>query len=234
MSKSQAKRHAAQKGDKLKAIICVILDRSGSMGGREKDTVNGVNTFLDGQKKLKEPASLAMVRFDTEAIERFRPMADLRLVTPLTLDEYKPRGGTPLLDAVGQTIVQLDKDWTEEKADRAIVVIVTDGEENSSKEYSKEKIKEMITARQNSGKWAFIYLGADVDSFAEAMKYGISVSNTANFKKSLRGMEVMYAATSETVSRMRSTGSTVAHNLGGDLQEDGKLDKSKAPTWQQP
>ncbi len=102
----------------MKAMICIILDRSGSMSGRETDVIGGVNSFLADQKKLAEPASIALVRFDTEAIERFRPMVALEQCEALQASEYQPRGGTPLLDAIGQTVTQLDEDWKREQPDR--------------------------------------------------------------------------------------------------------------------
>lgn len=204
-------------------MICLILDRSGSMRGREEDVIGGVNTFLDEQKKLPDPASIAFVRFDEEATERFRPMQALAECKPLDASEYQPRGGTPLLDAVGKTIAQLDEDWKAEKPDRAILVIVTDGQENASREYTKAKIQEMVKARQDSGKWAFIYLGANVDAFAEAGAMGIMASNSAGYKNTARGTRAMYGAMSASVGHMRATGQTVAENLGGNIEEDGSL-----------
>ena len=204
----------------MKSMICLILDRSGSMAGRENDVIGGVNSFLDEQKKLPDPASIAFVRFDTEATERFRPMASLAECKPLTVDEYKPRGGTPLLDAIGKTIVQLDGDWKTEQPERAILVIVTDGEENSSVEYTKAKIKEMIQARQDSGKWAIIYLGANVDAFHEAGSMGIAMANSAGYQNTAMGTKTMYAAASNAVGMMRATGATMAENLGRDIGED--------------
>lgn len=209
----------------MKAMICVILDRSGSMGGRENDVVNGVNAFIEEQKKLPDPASIAFVRFDTEGTERFRPMNPLAECQPITRADYQPRGGTPLLDAVGTTITKLDEDWKAETPERAIVVIVTDGEENSSHEYTKAKIQEMVKARQDSGKWAFIYLGANVDAFEEAGSMGILAANSAGYTSSARGTKAMFATASASLSQMRATGSTVSHNLGGTIEEDGSVAK---------
>jgi uncharacterized protein YegL len=203
----------------------MILDRSGSMGGRETDVIGGVNTFLTEQKKLKQPATIAFVRFDTEGIERFREMKALGEVDWLTHDEYIPRGGTPLLDAIGQTLAQLDMDWARENPERAIVVIVTDGQENASREYTKERVRQMIQARQDSGKWAFIYLGADVDAFDEARSLGVPIQNAAGFIKSAAGMGQTYSTASASVTNMRATGQTLADNLGGNIGEDGKLIK---------
>lgn len=209
----------------MKTMICLILDRSGSMAGRETEVIGGVNTFLDEQKALPDPASIAFVRFDTGAIERFRPMQPLAVAQHLTPADFQPRGGTPLLDAVGSTVAALDDDWKRERPDRCVVVIVTDGAENSSREYTREKVKELIQSRQDSGKWAFIYLGANVDAFAEAGSMGISMANTANYRNTAKGVRAAYNTVSGSVSKMRATGGTVADNLGGDIKEDGSLAK---------
>lgn len=207
----------------MKSLICLVLDRSGSMGGRENDVVNGVNAFIEEQKKLPDPASIALVRFDSEATERFRLMQPLADMKPLAHEEYQPRGGTPLLDAVGKTMADLDEDWKREQPDRAIMVIVTDGEENASREFTKDKIKAMIESRQESGKWVFIYLGANVDAFHEAASMGVHLANTANYANTEAGVKSMYAAASASVISMRATGQVLADNLGGDIGEDGKL-----------
>lgn len=216
----------------MKTMICLILDRSGSMQGRESDVIGGVNAFIEEQKKLPDPTSIAFVRFDSETtacIERFRPMQALSEVKPLTREDYQPRGGTPLLDAIGSTITKLDDDWKTEQPERAIVVIVTDGQENSSKEYTKAKIQSLIKARQDSGMWAFIYLGANVDAFAEASAMGINVANTAGYQNTAAGTKSLYATASASVGHMRMSGSTVAHNLGGNIGEDGDLDVKIPP-----
>lgn len=227
----------------LKTMICLIMDRSGSMMPLRKDVIGGVNNFIDQQKKQPEPAQMALVRFDspdsTPVIERFRPMQLLESVQPLTEAEYEPRGWTPLLDAVGKTIIDLDEDWKREQPDRAIVVIVTDGMENASKEFTKAKVKALIEAREASDKWTFIYLGANVDAFGEASGLGIRSMNTASYTASSAGVGATYDTISETVGRMRMSGATTAHNLGGDITEQGTVVPPQpplpaAPAWQPP
>ncbi len=215
---------------KLKTSICLILDRSGSMSGRESDVIGGVNAFIDEQKKLDEPATLTMVRFDSTAIETFRKTKDISEVTHLTTDEYIPRGMTPLMDAIGKTIVEMDGDAKKREADKVICVIVTDGMENASREYNRETIKKMIEERQSkekcsecghdNQKWSFIYLGANIDSFGEAHSLGIFHGNTANYKNTSPGVSSMYSTVSDSVLMMRQTGAPVAHNLGKDIGED--------------
>ena len=210
----------------MKTMICLILDRSGSMSGRESDVIGGVNTFIEEQKKLPDPACIAFVRFDSEAIERFRPMQDLAKVEPLAKGDFQPRGGTPLLDAVGRTVTQLDEDWKTEKPDRCIVVVVTDGQENASKEFTKANIQALIKARQDSSLWAFIYLGANVDAFAEGGSMGFAATNIAGYESTAKGTKSLYATASASVGHMRMSGSNVAHNLGrniGEDEEDGPI-----------
>lgn len=214
----------------MKTMLCVILDRSGSMGGRESDVVGGVNTFITEQRALPDPAVLALVRFDSEAIERFRVMQPLESFLPIARDDFKPRAGTPLNDAIGQTLVALDEDWKRENPERCIVVIVTDGEENESREYTKDKIKEMITSREASGKWAFIYLGAHLNAFSEASGYGIRMSNTANNNNNALGTKAVYMGASASVASMRATGSIDA-GLGGKFEDDGTITKLGVGTF---
>lgn len=228
--------------NKLKTMIVVLLDRSGSMSGQQGHVVEGVNKFLAEQKAIDAPASIAFVRFDqdgisgganTNMIERFRPMAPLAMCAPLTADEYIPRGGTPLLDAIGKTLNEMENDWRMDQPDRAIMLIVTDGQENASREFKRDQIKRMISSRQASDKWAFIYLGADVDAFAEAGHIGISLSNTAGFVKTSKGIHTAYAAASTASAFMRSTGTMFANNLGkaqlGEDEEAAKLPADKGP-----
>lgn len=195
----------------MKTMITLILDRSGSMAGRESDVIGGVNRFIDEQKGQPGEACMAMVRFDSEAIERWRPMVNLREVNPMRANEFRPRGMTPLHDALGRTIAALDSDWLAEKPDQAIVIIVTDGQENHSTEYTKEKVRKMIEAREASGKWQFIYLGTEVNAFHEASSVGIAAKNTANFSKTTRGFSAAMGSMSASTAQYRATGQTMNH-----------------------
>jgi uncharacterized protein YegL len=219
-------------GEARRTLICLILDRSGSMNGLEDDVVGGVNTFLAEQKKLPDAALIGFTRFDSLAIERFRDTAELAACAPLVREEFQPRGGTPLLDAVGVTIAQLEDDCRRLHPDRVIVVIITDGQENASREYSKAQVKKMIEERSAGGRWSFLYLGANVDAFAEGGSLGVSDGNIGSYTSSARGTDGMYRSLSGSVRHMRSTGSLDA-GLGGEIDEDGKLrrrDDDSPPT----
>lgn len=211
----------------MKTLIYVILDRSGSMGGREGDVVGGVNSFLAAQKEVEGEAKIAFVRFDTESTERFRALQDIKACDPLYRDDFQPRGGTPLLDAVGTTLREIETDVANETPQRVVVVIVTDGEENASRSFSKRQIRTAIEAKQESGLWSFIFLGADMDAFREATEIGILAQNAMSNVKSAEGYATAFAAVSDSVAITRATGSTTYSNLGGDMDEKGSIKKWK-------
>lgn len=217
----------------MKALLCAILDRSGSMSGRETDVIGGVNKFIEEQKAVPGEARLSLVRFDTE-YEKFRPIQPLNEVEPLKRDEYVPRGSTALLDAIGRTLFALDMEWSLYQPDKCIVVIVTDGQENASREFKHAQIKAQIESREKSGKWTFIYLGADVTTFDDAAGLGIQMSNTAQYSNTAAGTKSLYSTVSASVGSLRS-GATHA-GLGGVIPEDDKpQDTPPQPTtWTPP
>lgn len=214
-----------------KSLLCLILDRSGSMSGKESDVIGGVNAFIAEQKKIPDEAVLSMVRFDTE-YEEFRRAQNLKEVQPIGPADYQPRGGTALLDAVGRSLVALDEAWKLHQPARGIVVIVTDGEENSSREWSKERIKAEIEARERSGKWSFVYLGASVNAFTEAGAMGIRVVNTGHYSNTSAGTQAVYAAAAASVGLMRATGTADA-NLGGHIPDADESGQAKV-AWTPP
>jgi uncharacterized protein YegL len=202
----------------MKTIIKLILDRSGSMAGKESDVVGGVNNFIEEQRKVEQPAVISLVRFDTE-VEEFRKAVDLPYCQPLSALEFHPRGNTALLDAIGQTLNKMEVEWAIHRPDHAIVVVCTDGEENASREFTKERIRQMIESREKSGQWTFIYLGASVNAFAEARSYGFQTVNTTRYVATPMGTRTAYGAAGQSVSNMRATGDMEA-KLGEDLPEN--------------
>lgn len=148
-----------------------ILDRSGSMETCWTDTIGGFNSFLADQKATG--GTLTLIQFDHEYLESYKRKA-IDDVEPLTTETYKPRGSTALLDAIGQTI----KNW--DGTASPSIVILTDGQENSSHTFTKAHIKDLIEQKTKEG-WTFAYLGANQDAFAEAGSLGIAPGCTANF-----------------------------------------------------
>ena len=165
--------------------IIFLLDRSGSMYGSERDTIGGFNSFIKNQKSKKVNAKVTTILFD-HGYEVLYKRKDIYEVEDLTENEYYVRGSTALLDAIGRTIVTLDKEINNE----VLFVITTDGYENSSREFTKDQIKNLI----NNHNWEFIYLGADINSYAEAANIGIRRERVANYKKTRDGIETMYTS----------------------------------------
>jgi len=149
--------------------ISIILDRTGSMEDIRDDVIGGFNAFLETQQKGKGKTTLTLVQFDTqnpyEVIHQMKPIQE---VPKLTRETYVPRASTPLLDALGRGINDLEKSM----ADKIILVVITDGQENSSIEFNKAQIAKMIKERQEKDNWQFVFLSADLDSFDDAGDYG--------------------------------------------------------------
>ena len=166
--------------------IVFILDRSGSMAGIESDTIGGFNSFINKHKKNKN-TRVTTVLFDDnyEVLYERKPIEEVSKLTP---KEYYVRGCTALMDAIGKTISSLAKKI---KNNKVLFVITTDGLENASREYSKEKVRKLIEKHSN---WEFIYIGADIDSYSEASQIGIRTTNTANYSKSKRGVNTLFAS----------------------------------------
>jgi len=187
--------------------ITVVLDRSGSMGSVVDDTIGGFNTFLKKQQEQEGACALTLVQFDHEYeyIHRGCPIKDC---AELNTDTYSPRGMTALLDALGRTINEtgerirkLDK---KDQPERVLFVIITDGQENASKEFARDRILEMIKHQTDKYEWDFIYLGANQDAIEEARSIGIFASNTMNFLGSKKGTRSAFGTISSSVANYRS------------------------------
>ena len=172
--------------------IIFLLDRSGSMYGSEKDTIGGFNSLIAQHKKEEANAKVTTVLFD-HGYEVLYRRKDLYDVEELTENEYYVRGSTALLDAIGRTILTMQK----EVSGKVLFVITTDGYENSSVEFSKNQIRNLISNHN----WEFVYLGADIDSYAEAAQIGIDQSRVSNYKKNSVGIDKMFTGVTK-LSRM--------------------------------
>lgn len=175
-----------KKVKKIKELdVVFLLDRSGSMQGSELDTIGGYNSYLEKQRKNKYNTKITTVLFDDQ-YELLHNREDIKSVNNLTEKEYYVRGCTALLDAIGKTINNLDK---KVKDNKVLFVITTDGLENASKEYNKEKIKQLIESHSN---WEFIYIGANIDSYHEGASIGITKKNISNYSKSKKGTDMLF------------------------------------------
>lgn len=190
-------------------IIC-ILDRSGSMRHLTEDTIGGYNSFLAKQRQEKGKAQVTTVLFDDQ-YDKIVDSVDLEKVPDLTSREYYARGMTALLDAVGRTIAdtagRMEKEGICPARRKVLFLIMTDGQENNSKEYSREAVKAMIEYATKEYEWNFIFMGANIDSVAEAGSIGISAKHAANYAHDSDGVQDSFDMMSAAAVEMRETGS---------------------------
>lgn len=175
--------------------IVFVIDRSGSMHGSELDTIGGFNSFIEKERKKGFLTNVTTILFD-DKYEMLYKRKDINEVEELTSDAYYVRGMTALLDAIGKSIVILDK----EIDNKVLFVIMTDGYENASVEFSKSQIKNMI----ESHNWEFIFMGADIDSYGEAASIGIRKSHVANYEKSKAGFNDAFVSMERVVEFSRA------------------------------
>lgn len=186
--------------------LVFIMDRSGSMRGLESDTIGGYNAMIDRQKEEPGDVYVSTVLFDDrrEVIHDRTPIDE---VAPITSKEYYVRGCTALLDAVGSAIHHIGNVHKyareEDRPEKTVFVITTDGMENSSRIYTYSKVKEMVERQQNRYRWEFIFLGANIDAIGEANRMGIRADRATNYKHDSQGTKISYDAVSKAVSSFR-------------------------------
>ncbi|MBN1623810.1 MAG: VWA domain-containing protein [Clostridia bacterium] len=191
---------------KLKTELVFILDRSGSMSGLEGDTIGGFNSMLEKQTKIEGEARVTTVLFD-DRYELLHDRFNLNEVKKLSDEDYFVRGSTALLDAVGITIekmVNVQKHQSDQnRADKVIFVIITDGMENASRNYNYRMIQQLIKHEEENYGWEFIFLGANIDAEAEAGKIGIRKERAANYNADAIGTKMMYNSMDEAIAESR-------------------------------
>jgi len=161
--------------------VGIILDRSGSMNSCREVTIEAVNEYTESLKADKNlKGRLTLTLFDSESIDTLWDRVKISECPKLSAETYMPRSATPLYDAVGKTVCGLDTENTD-KYDGVALVIVTDGHENSSQEYSKESIKKLLDGKQEHDGWLVLYLGANQDAFAEGAQIGAQSGQTMNY-----------------------------------------------------
>ncbi len=192
--------------------ITVLLDESGSMGSLAEDTRGGFNSFLEEQQAIDGKATMTVCKFSSShgrypGYQILCSMLDISSVEPLTSISYRPGGGTALLDAMGKCITDLKNDLQrlpeDKRPGKVLFLVITDGEENSSREWSKAKIAEMIKHQEEVYKWNFLYLGANVDAFAESSAIGIRSSNAIGYTASSKGIGAAYNVVSRGLGAVR-------------------------------
>ena len=187
--------------------IVFILDRSGSMAGLEGDTIGGFNAMIEKQKQESGEAVVSTVLFD-HLSEVIHDRVDLGKIQPLTRKEYYVRGCTALLDAVGRAIHHIGNVHKyareEDRPEKTLFVITTDGMENASKEYTYDRVRRMIGRQKERYGWEFIFRGANIDAAREAARVGINADRAANYHADGQGTAVIYEAVSVAVCYVRA------------------------------
>lgn len=189
--------------------LVMILDRSGSMAGLEKDTIGGYNSMLEKQRAEEGDCVITTVLFD-HCYELLHDRIDIRAVKNITEKEYYVCGSTALVDAIGKTIdkiVNVQKNTAEDyRAEKVLFVIITDGEENSSRRYSLGQVKEMIEHQKKRYGWEFLFLGANIDAVATAGSFGIQADNAVDYVADDEGTALNFSVMTEVVSGFRKSG----------------------------
>lgn len=193
--------------------IVFILDRSGSMSGLESDTIGGFNSMLEKQKKEEGEAYLSAVLFDDYS-EVLYDRVPIRKAEPLTENQYFVRGCTALLDAVGGAIHHIGNVHKyareEDRPERTLFVITTDGQENASRRYDYRKVKKMLEHQRDKHGWEFIFLGANMDAVKEAAKFGVKANRAATYKYDCYGTRKNFDMVSEAMTAFRDCNMSVS------------------------
>ena len=205
--------------------IVFILDRSGSMAGLEDDTIGGFNAMIEKQKKEPGEALVSTVLFDNES-EVIHDRVDIQRIKSMTRNEYYVRGCTALLDAVGGAIHHIGNVHKyareEDRPEKTLFVITTDGMENASRKYSYEKLKAMIQRQKEKYGWEFLFLGANIDAAREASRFGISADRAANYHADSKGTNVIYETVNEAITQVRCCAAPLSADWKQRVDEDYK------------
>jgi len=202
--------------------LVFILDKSGSMTGLESDTIGGFNSMLTKQKAVDGECRVTTVLFNHH-YKLVHDRIDIRAISPMTDKEYQVGGCTALLDAIGRTINKIgnaQKHTAEEyRAEKVMFVIITDGLENSSREYTADKVKALIERQKETYGWEFIFLGANIDAVETARRYGISADRALDYLADSEGTNLNFQVMSEAVVAFRRSG-TVDDAYFDEIRED--------------
>lgn len=186
--------------------IVFILDRSGSMSGLEADTIGGYNSLIEKQKKEDGEAIISTVLFDDKQ-EVIHDRVPLEKIELLTDKQYYVRGCTALLDAIGGAIHHIGNVHKyardEDRPEKTLFIITTDGMENSSNRYSYAKVKQQVERQKEKFGWEFLFLGANIDAIEEARRFGIDASRAVNYNCDKEGTELNYRVLNETITNVR-------------------------------
>lgn len=202
------KGRKTSEGGKTTAVH-LLIDQSGSMNNTRKSTVDGINEYINTLKDDGGKYKISLTMFDSDHTNKIRlvkPWENVYIddVKELKLEDYNPSGGTPLQDAFCMTL----KDITDRSDEKYLFVVLTDGQENTSQEYTAKDMKELKAKLEAKDNWTFVYLGANQDAFQTSASYGFSLSNTSNFNTTVKGTGMAFATLS-SATRSFSASPTV-------------------------
>jgi len=196
--------------------LVIILDKSGSMYSMTEDTIGGFNSLLDEQRKKDVPVKVSLGVFN-QTLEAKYDRKDIKEIENMTAADYVPQGTTALLDAVGNTLSALkERPEVNAKGNKVLVVIITDGMENASKEWKKDSVKNLISELKEKG-YEFVFLGADIDAVAVAEGIGINAESSMKFRKTGAGVQANFKAINVMMEAVSS---------GGRLMDNANWKKS--------
>ncbi|MCR5781777.1 MAG: VWA domain-containing protein [Clostridia bacterium] len=205
--------------------LVMILDRSGSMGGLESDTIGGYNSMLKKQRDTEGEVLVSTVLFDDRS-EVLYDRVPLDRMPQMTEKEYYVRGCTALLDAVGGAIRHIGNVHKyareEDRPEKTIFVITTDGMENASREYSYDRVKQMVEKQKEKYGWEFIFLGANIDAIETAGRFGIGADRAANYHSDHAGTALNYEVLADAVCEMRACAAPIGAGWKKRIEEDFK------------
>ena len=213
--------------------LVFILDRSGSMSGLEADTIGGFNSLIAKQKKEEGTALISTVLFDDQT-EVLYDRISLDRIEPMNDRQYYVRGCTALLDALGGAIHHIGNVHKyareEDRPEKTIFIITTDGMENSSHRYTYDKVKKMVERQRDRYGWEFLFLGANIDAIEVAGRFGVQANRAVNYECDGEGTQLNYEVLSKAVSRVRTCAAptaAMAFDECGDWAEEIRADYSK-------
>lgn len=215
--------------------MTVILDRTGSMASIRDDVIGGYNAFLAQQQAQPGKATLTLVQFDSqdpyEVLQNFAPLQEAR---PLTTETYIPRASTPLLDALGRGIMDLERALhalpDDAQPEQVMLVVITDGQENASREFSKAQVMQMIHQKQQAQHWQFVFLSADLAAIGDALASGVHATHAMGFDKTTQGTQAAWQSISNRTADYRAKR---AHDMSF-TQEDRRLQQIEQQRGPQP